>query len=368
LGRSQQARWRSAFGTKEIALGKHSNALYDRVLGCLLGGEIGDAMGAPAEGKTYLQVAEEFGEITNFSGHGTDDSALKHILCDAIFAADGYPTADDWAAAWLRHEDLFINRRLFWTPVMNGFWKVRAEGALPRDAGRGNMASSSSAMCISPVGIINAGNPRQAALEAFDLASIIHHNFCRDAACAMAAAVAQALAPQATTEGVLDAAISYLPPQSGVVMRSFIVETLDLAREAGGYERFRERYYAERLLPGIAIADSRETVPVALALFCLAEGDPRKTIIYGANFGRDADTIGSMAGAIAGALHGAAALPAEWIEQARVGSSWSNAETAARLIEVIERRVSDAKAWTARLQAMSQNSLATTLRTGQGGP
>ena len=30
--------------------------LFDKVLGCLLGGEIGDAMGAPAENKTYQQV------------------------------------------------------------------------------------------------------------------------------------------------------------------------------------------------------------------------------------------------------------------------------------------------------------------------
>lgn len=321
------------------------SALYDRVLGCLLGGEIGDAMGAPAEGKTYLEIAQEYGEITEFCGHGTDDSALKHILCDAITAADGYPTADDWAAQWLRQEDMFIKRRLFWTPVMNGFWKVRAERCLPREAGRGNMASSSSAMCISPVGIINAGNPRQAVLEAFDLASIIHHNFCRDAACAMAAAVAAALAPRATVEGVLGAATAYLPARSGATMRSFIQGTLELASTAGTYEAFRRRYYGEHFLPGIAIADSRETVPVALALVSLANGDPRKTVVYGANFGRDADTIASMAGAVAGALRGAAALPADWVEQARAHGAISNDHVAARLVQVIDRRVRDASVW-----------------------
>jgi ADP-ribosylglycohydrolase len=310
----------------------------------LLGGEIGDAMGAPAEGKTYREIAEQFGEITDFSGHGTDDSTLKHILCDAIFAAGGYPTADDWAAAWLRREDLFIKGRLFWTPVMNGFWKVRAEGVAPREAGRGNMASSSSAMCISPVGIINAGDPRQAVLEAYDLASIIHQNFCRDAACSMAAAVAQALAPRATVEDVLEASVAYLPARSGITMRTFIGQTLDLAREAGRYERFRERYYVERLLPGIAMADSRETVPVALALVYLAGGDPRTTVIYGANFGRDADTIASMAGAIAGALRGVRALPPQWVEQTKQGRTWSNEEVARRLVEVIELRLTNASA------------------------
>jgi len=151
------------------------------------------------------------------------------------------------------------------------------------------------------MGIINAGNPRQAALETYDVASPIHHNFCRDAACSMAAAVAAALHPAATVATVLEAAVAYLPPQSAHVIRDAIETTLALAHGIGSYEAFRERYYAEHLLPGIAMPDSRETVPVALALFALAEGDPERAIVYGANFGRDADTIASMAGALAGA-------------------------------------------------------------------
>ena len=79
--------------------------LYDKILGCLIGGEIGDAMGAPAENKTYQEIADTYGTISEFSGFGTDDSALKHILCDAIDASGGYPTADDWAAQWLKQEE-----------------------------------------------------------------------------------------------------------------------------------------------------------------------------------------------------------------------------------------------------------------------
>ena len=70
---------------------------------------------------------------------------------------------------------------------------------LPVNAGMGNMQSSSSAMSISPMGLINACNPRQAALETYDVAGLIHSgdtNFCRDAACAMAAAVAEAMKPK----------------------------------------------------------------------------------------------------------------------------------------------------------------------------
>lgn len=330
--------------------------LYDKVLGCLLAAEIGDAMGAPAENKTYQEIIARFGEITDFAGSGTDDSALKQILCDAIAEAQGYPTADVWAAAWLSHEDLFL-KGMFWIPVMNSFWKVRAENIAPREAGLGNMASSSSAMCISPIGIINAGNPRQAALETFEVAGLIHHNFARDGACSLAAAVAEAFRPSATVASVLDAAVEYLPTRSTRVMREAIAGTLALARETGEYRLFRERFYTERLLPGIAMPDARETVPVTLALFLLADGDPRQVILYGANFGRDADTIASMAGALGGALRGATALPAAWVEKIQASSRRNQKALAEGLVAVIRQRAAELARVAADVQALESKDL-----------
>ncbi len=72
-------------------------------------------------------------------------------------------------------------------------------------------------MSISPMGIINACNPRQAALETFDVAGLIHagdSTFCRDGACAMAAAVAEAMKPVATVDSILDASTAYLHKQA----------------------------------------------------------------------------------------------------------------------------------------------------------
>ena len=134
-------------------------------------------------------------------------------------------------------------------------------------------------------------------------------------------------------------------------MRVFIERTLALARESGSYEVFRERYYAERIIAGIAMPDARETVPVALSLFILANGDPRQTIVYGANFGRDADTIASMAGALAGALRGAAALPAAWAEKIRAGGRRDQDAIAAMLADCIRRR----NAETSRINAAVQS-------------
>lgn len=83
-------------------------------------------------------------------------------------------------------------------------------------------------------------------------------------------------------------------------MRQLIEQALELARTANDYQGFRAAYH-QRFRRAIA-CDSRETVPATLAICRLAGGDPWKAVTYGANFGRDADTIACMAGYVCGAL------------------------------------------------------------------
>lgn len=136
---------------------KHEH-LFDRVYGCLLGGVIGDAMGAPVEGWRYPDIEKKYGEVSDFSGAGTDDSAVRIILCEAILANGGSVTANEFAASFLRNPQC---KKLFYIPVLNMYHKIQEDLMLPVYAGMGNMQSSSSAMRISPLGIINACDPRQ---------------------------------------------------------------------------------------------------------------------------------------------------------------------------------------------------------------
>jgi ADP-ribosylglycohydrolase len=322
--------------------------LFEKVYGCLLGGVIGDAMGAPAEDMTYDQVKEKFGWINDFEGAGTDDSAIKLILCEAIIKSGGRVTADEFADAFLANKEKYYN--LFYIPVRNMFHKIESKLCLPVYAGIGNMHSSSSAMAISPMGIINAGNPRRAAIETYDVAGLIHagdSTFCRDGACAMAAAVAQAMDPASTVESVLAASTKYLHKDSSRELLERIRLSLELAGQTKGYEEFREAYY--RLYLGDIVSDSRETVPCVLVLFKFAEGDPVKAIEYAANFGRDADTIASMAGALCGAFSGAGALKPEWVEKVEraYGETHSSAiasgqkELANKLIDILTIRTEE---------------------------
>ena len=61
--------------------------------------------------------------------------------------------------------------------------------------------------------------------------------------------------------------------------------------------------------------DPFEHVPVALAFFYIEKGDPTKTMIAAANFGRDADTITSFAGSIAGAFSGSEKIDKDMVEK-----------------------------------------------------
>ena len=333
--------------------------LYDAIYGCLLGGAVGDAMGGPTEMMSYQRIAEVFGTVQTFlergataetarfdpgapAGQVTDDTRLRNLLCSSIIRAHGRVTADEWARTWLDEMEGW-----FFTPVVNAYHKVFMNEARPREAGRGNMGSNSTAMSIAPVGLVNACDPRQASLDAYNVAGLVHEGYARDAACAVAAAVAEAVRAEATVASMTRAACAYLAAGNDLAGR--IEAAVSLARTAGGYEVFRKAFYDTMLLPwpqkGLSgskppegfydTAEPRETVPAVFGLLALADGRFRESVVYAANFGRDADTLASIAGSIAGAYGGARAIPAEWIEQVEASNLVSQRALAEGLLQAV---------------------------------
>jgi ADP-ribosylglycohydrolase len=298
-----------------------NSPLYKKSLGCLLGGLIGDAIGAPAENMAYEDIEKKFGWIDDFDSDGTDDTLMKNLLADALVRSGGYATLDDWARQWIDQSSEIFGYKVgkFFQSVLHTAAKLRMH-SLPRMAALGNMPSSSSAMCISPVGIVNACNPRAAAAQAYGLAGLIHvHDvgFCQDGAAAMAAAVAEAFKPGSSRDSVVRAALEAIIPWSGKELRGLVAQIMEVACAKPEYKDFRAEVYARQACFFKRITcDSRETIPIALALFWLADGDVEQCVACGANFGRDADTIASMAGAIAGAFSGIDAIRSDWVEKA----------------------------------------------------
>ena len=332
--------------------------LYRKALGSLVGGIIGDAMGTPTEGKSYQQIDQQFGWVDDFEGVGTDDTILKHLLAKALIRTEGYATLDDWAQVWLDDWNAIFGPKVgkFFPSVIHTASKLRKSGATPRTVALGNMPSSSSAMCISPVGIVNACNPRQAALQAYSVAGLIHiHDvgFCQDGAAAMAASVAEAFKPDATLDSVVEASTRYLLKLSGAEVRGMIDRTVGVARKTGEFKAFRKAIYDDSGSFFRSIAcDSRETVPLTVALFYLAQGDVEKCVVYGANFGRDADTIASMCGAIAGAFRGTDGIRKDWIDRVYEGTDVNQEELAQQLVQAGLKRLAAEKRAQAALEAI----------------
>jgi ADP-ribosylglycohydrolase len=144
-----------------------SDALLDKVYGCLIGGAIGDAMGAAAEDWHYTDIRSHFGRITTFlpqparsrdgaPGQITDDTTLRHYMCLAIIRKGGRITPDDYAKVWL--SDLIPARLFFTERIVVEKLKL---GMNPWETGRGQPRADAAIMAVAPIGIINAGNPAQ---------------------------------------------------------------------------------------------------------------------------------------------------------------------------------------------------------------
>ena len=307
-----------------------------RALACLVFGVIGDAMGTPTENLEPAEIEQRFGWVDSFEGDGTDDTILRDMIASALIRTGGYADADHWAGEWREQHQAIFGTKVgrFFPSVLHAAAKLR-HGYAPRTIAEGTMPSSTSATAIAPVGIVNAGNPRAAAAQAMEIASLIHVTdvaFCQDGAAAIAAAVAEALMPEATVDSVLEASTAYQKPWSGKEMLTLIAAALELAGEVGDYKRFRQRYH-DKFRQRIS-CDSRETIPAALAIVRLAKGDPALAAVLGANFGRDTDTIACMAAGICGALNGVSPRSAELVERLPVAVLRAQAELASRLVAV----------------------------------
>lgn len=309
--------------------------ILDQIYGCLIGGAIGDAMGAPAEDWHYSDIRPTFGTIRRFlpqparmrdgaPGQITDDTSLRHYMCLAIIRKGGRITPDDYAKVWL--SDLNPLRLFFTERIVVEKLKL---GMNPWETGRGQPLADAAIMAVAPVGIINACDPAQAFQDAFNLSSIHQDGVERDAAATTAAGFVEAFRPGATFQTVLDKMLEF----SSFDTRRLVTIGRQLADETGDVARFTEQFYLrflDRSFPRppawewdkdrTVSPTSREVLPIVAGLFQLCEGVPEACISAGASFGRDADTIATVLGGLSGALFGASAIPQQWIEQSEAAN------------------------------------------------
>ncbi|MEU0392915.1 ADP-ribosylglycohydrolase family protein [Streptomyces sp. NPDC006208] len=353
-------------------------ALDDRITGSLIGAAVGDALGGPVEGYTPEQIVERHGgrihgivgpwhgdqwrtarPIAPYhkgDGHITDDTLMTHALIRVYTVVrdhlDAYAVADHLVPDLISKPRWIPELEAEALPLQRIFlaekWlvsRLHYGHNDPREAGVGNIVNCGAAMYMAPVGLVNAAHPTAAYAEAVDIAGAHQSSYGREAAGVFAAAVSAACAPDATPTTVVDAALSLAKDGTQAAIES-------VAEAAARHTDFESALVPLRaaIAPFDTVGPdyrtpsmgarrpsrlhSIEELPIALGMLLVNGGDYRRTVLSSVNYGRDCDSIATMAGAMAGALNGASAVPEEWAKRVAEASRIDLHEPAAALTAV----------------------------------
>jgi ADP-ribosylglycohydrolase len=328
--------------------------LDERITGALVGAAVGDALGGPVEGYSPEQILERHGGRVHGivgpwhgddwrtarplapyhkgDGHVTDDTLMTHALVRVYSRVrdhlDAYAIADHLVPDLMTEPRWIPELESEALPLQRIFlaekWlvtRIHYGHADPREAGTGNIVNCGAAMYMAPVGLVNAADPRAAYAEALDIAGAHQSSYGREAAGVLAAAVAAACTPGATPDSVVSTCLSLAKDGTRAAIERVCEEAsrhpdfesaLRPLREAvTPYDTVGPDYRAPSLG---ARRPSRlhaiEELPVALGMLLVARGDYRHAVLGAVNYGRDCDSIATMAGALAGAL--GSPVPEDW--------------------------------------------------------
>jgi ADP-ribosylglycohydrolase len=255
-------------------------------------------------------------------GAYTDDTRLKHLHCQAIFRAGGKPRSGDLAmvlADAYHHAPDALHEGFVEEYFLKALWNQDKVAF-------GGEPTNGSLMANSPLGLITACRPHEAYQLGFDLA-FLTAGYAKNSSALFVAAVAEAMRPHATVDGVIDAArqahLAFARRREGDHWHNtewrydpnikFLDAALEIARRERDVFTIREPIM-EILEWGHLFSEAIHTLVVALAMFVAAEGDVRQSIMGAIMYGRDKDSYASVAGALAGALNGVEGIPQEWIQ------------------------------------------------------
>lgn len=312
--------------------------LEERFSGCMLGLAIGDALGYPVEFMNRAEIAKAHGPqgITGFvedrwhkKGLYSDDTQMTIAVAKALLAAD----LDDLDSIMLHIKREFIdwansseNNRAPGQTCMDGCREMQL-GQHWFASGDPYSKGCGAAMRAAPIGLVFFSDLPRLVTVARAVAICTHaHPTALASSIAAAGAVAFALRDEAAG--------------------GLVTHLLGLLNQDRGLKGFADRVSHDPLQEQTRLLETMESVlatppdtafdvlgggwigeeAVAGALYCFlrAPNDFRATVLTAANAslsdqgnskGRcDSDSIACIAGGLAGAYNGVAAIPSEWIE------------------------------------------------------
>ena len=307
-------------------------SLEDRAHATLCALALGDTMGMPTEFQPPEEIREFYGWVDTIlapdprhyhykdmiRAQYTDDTELSLEVLDAIVRCGGITleSAVNALETWVKKYDVF--NKSYLGPTSKKALEGIFAGGDPVEIGREG-TTNGAAMRVTPIGILNAGNPEKAAGDAATLCLPTHgSNRAMAGAGAVAAAVAEALSNSSTVESVLEAArrgAVIAEKQGYIVGESRLIPMLDEMLELSAKNPEDSDFLAAVFGRIEYSMDCEDTAAVVLAFFARCGGDPMGAACLGANLGGDTDTIGALAAAICGAYSGTAKLDMDLIRQ-----------------------------------------------------
>lgn len=307
--------------------------IKNAILGCLYGQATGDAMGMPSELWRQDKVQQFFGWIDDFlpgpdeniaaigfrAGEVTDDTHQAIALMDAIISCNGRVEPKVIAQnilAWANRINAF-DKNIFGPTSKQSLLAIQA--GVPISEIVSNGVTNGAAMRIAPVGCVASTADRNQFIKTAEAACIPTHK--SDIAIAGATVIAWAIS-RAIEQASWSQIKKELPMLADEVQLLYastfspsLGQRISLAfQKASELQSHSPQATLKELYDFIGAGmDTIESIPCALAIVDLTNGDPVMCAKYCANLGGDTDTIGAMAGAISGALSGIQSFPQEWI-------------------------------------------------------
>jgi ADP-ribosylglycohydrolase len=316
----------------------------DRARGCLLGGAIGDALGAPVEFLSLGQIRQRFGPagvtglVPAYGGIGaiTDDTQMTLFTAEGLLGARrrawnyGISATETaifysylrWLATQgetaattplLQRRPLELRGLLWDSPELH---QRRAPGTTCLDALRaGRMGSPEQPLNNSK----GCGGIMRAAPAAWDggfragvaLAALTHGHPTGYLAAGAFVEILHRVLEDASLPAAIDAALDALHGwEGGADQARETVAAITAARSAASDGAAPSPEAVERLGQGWVAEEA-----LAIALYAaLVTEDFRTGVLLAVNHSGDSDSTGAIAGNLLGVLGGEAALPAEWVE------------------------------------------------------
>ncbi|MGP3949254.1 ADP-ribosylglycohydrolase family protein [Streptomyces sp. 7N604] len=311
-----------------------------RVRGCLLGGAIGDALGAGIEFDSLEDIRTKYGQdgVTDYvpaygrRGAVTDDTQMTLFTVDGLIRAQvrrdtgaWHPPTDihrahlRWAATqhdwgpderraedgWLAREEWLYARRAPGRACLSGL-ADDVMGTLDRPKNPDSKGCGA-IMRSAPFGLLVGWEPQLVFQLAVECAAQTHGHPTGYLAAGAFSVIVHSLARGDDLDSAVQHALRQLATRPGHQ------ETTDALRQALGAVR--------QGLPSAARVESlgegwTADEALAIAVYCaLVAEDIRHGLLLAVNHSGDSDSTGAICGNLLGTLHGETALPPGWLAE-----------------------------------------------------